>query len=182
MPFRRDAWRQGRSALLAGGAERGPAALRHRASAQRRSAAAPCGADSDELVDPLVTMLVVARMEPLAALQAEIHALCGDLVTTHLAEDLYMPGWPWLNVHDRARQQGPGDHHAGRALRAAGARAGRLRRPGERPVHVEAAHHAVAVSNASDDVKLAAHRIIGPHHEDAVVHFIREDWAARMKS
>jgi len=29
-------------------------------------------------------------------------------------------------------------------------------------------------------VKLAAHRIIGAHHEDAVVHFIREDWRALL--
>lgn len=136
----------------------------------------------DELVDPLVTMLVVARMEPLAALQAEIHALCGDLVTTHLAEDLYMPGWPWLNVHDRRASK---DQAITTLAERYALRERELVVFGDQVNDLsmlKAAHHAVAVSNASDDVKLAAHRIIGPHHEDAVVHFIREDWAARMKS
>ncbi|WP_067064105.1 HAD family hydrolase [Roseateles chitosanitabidus] len=135
----------------------------------------------DELDDPLVTMLVVARMEPLAALQAEIHALCGDRVTTHLAEDLYMPGWPWLNIHDRRASKDQAiktlaERYAlhERELVVFGDQVNDLSM-------LKAAHHAVAVSNASDDVKLAAHRVIGPHHEDAVVHFIREDWATRIK-
>lgn len=135
----------------------------------------------DELDDPLVTMLVVARMEPLAALQAEIHALCGDRVTTHLAEDLYMPGWPWLNIHDQRASKDQAiktlaERYAlhERELVVFGDQVNDLSM-------LKAAHHAVAVSNASDDVKLAAHRVIGPHHEDAVVHFIREDWATRIK-
>jgi 5-amino-6-(5-phospho-D-ribitylamino)uracil phosphatase len=133
----------------------------------------------DQLGDALVTLLVVDKAEPLAALQAEIHALFGDAVTTHLAEDLYMPGWPWLNVHDRSASKDQAIatlaqryqlHN--RELVVFGDQVNDLSM-------LRAAHHAVAVSNASDDVKQAAHRIIGAHHEDAVLHFIREDWRTR---
>ncbi len=130
----------------------------------------------DQLDDPLVTMLVVDRVEPLAALQAEIHALCGDQVTTHLAEDLYLPGWPWLNIHDRRASKDQAIATLAeryqlhdRELVVFGDQVNDLSM-------LRAAHHAIAVANASDDVKQAAHHIIGPHHEDAVLHFIREDW------
>ena len=132
----------------------------------------------DQLKDPMVTLLVVGQTEALQALQAEILATCGDLVTTHLAEDLYMPGWPWLNVHDRRASKDQAiatlaQRYAlhERELVVFGDQVNDL-------TMLKSAHHAIAVANASDDVKQAAHRIIGAHHEDAVVRFIRDDWRA----
>ena len=55
---------------------------------------------ADELVHPAITLLVIAESAPLQALHAEINALCGNTIEMHLADDLYMPGYPWLNVHD----------------------------------------------------------------------------------
>ncbi len=130
----------------------------------------------DQLQDALVTLLVVDKAEPLAALQADIHSLFGDAMVTHLAEDLYMPGWPWLNVHDRSASKDQAIATLAeryqlhdRELVVFGDQVNDLSM-------LRAAHHAVAVSNASEDVKQAAHRIIGAHHEDAVLHFIRDDW------
>lgn len=130
----------------------------------------------DQLGDPTVTMLVVDRAEPLAALQAEIHAVFGDQVVTHVAEDIYFPGWPWMNIHDRRASKDQAiatlaERYAlhERELVVFGDQANDLSM-------LRHARHAIAVANASDDVKQLAHRIIGPHHEDAVVNFIRDDW------
>lgn len=130
----------------------------------------------DQLVDPLVTLLVVDRAEPLAALQADIHATCGDLVTTHLAEDIYLPGWPWLNIHDRRASKDQAIatlaqryHLHERELVVFGDQANDLSM-------LRAARHGIAMANAGDDVKSVATRIIGHHHDDAVLHFIRDDW------
>jgi Cof subfamily protein (haloacid dehalogenase superfamily) len=130
----------------------------------------------EELCDPLVTLLVVDRLAPLAALQAEIEHAFGGLVTTHLAEDFYLPGWPWLNVHDRRASK---DQAIATLAERYGLHGRELVTFGDQVNDLSmlrAAHHAVAVANASDDVKAVAHRVIGPHHEDAVLHFIRSDW------
>lgn len=134
----------------------------------------------DELDVPMVSLMVVARHEPLAALQADLHALCGDTITTHLAEDIYLPGWPWLNVHDRRASKD-------QAIATLAERYGLHQRElvvfGDQANDLSMlrnAHHAVAVSNASEDVKQVAHRIIGAHHEDAVLNFIKDDWRSRL--
>ena len=38
------------------------------------------------------------------------------------------------------------------------------------------ATHAVAVANASPDLKLHATQVIGPNQEDSVVRYIRDHW------
>ncbi|MBT9494916.1 MAG: HAD family phosphatase [Paucibacter sp.] len=130
----------------------------------------------DELRDPAVTIVVVERETPLVALKAAIDALCGDTVETHLADDLYRPGWPWLTVHDRRATKD-------QAIKTLAERYGL----GAREVvvfgdHVNdikmlrAAHRGIAVANAIDAVKSEAHQVIGPHHEDSVLNFIDADW------
>ncbi|MCV2348973.1 HAD family hydrolase [Paucibacter sp. Y2R2-4] len=130
----------------------------------------------DELHDPAVTFVVVEREAPLAALQAEIDALCGDAVETHLAEDLYKPGWPWLTVHDRRATKDQG-------IKTLAERYGLQDREvvvfGDHVNDIKmlrAAHRGIAVSNAIAAVKEEAHQVIGPHHEDSVLRFIETDW------
>jgi Cof subfamily protein (haloacid dehalogenase superfamily) len=130
----------------------------------------------DELRDPAVTIVVVEREAPLAALQADIDALCGDAVETHLAEDLYKPGWPWLTVHDRRATKDQG-------IQLLAQRYGLQEREvvvfGDHVNDVKmlrAAHRGIAVANAIEAVKQEAHQVIGPHHEDAVLRFIENDW------
>ncbi len=130
----------------------------------------------DELVDPAVTFVVVAREAPLAALQAAIDELCGDAVETHLAEDLYKPGWPWLTVHDRRATKD-------QAIKTVAERYGLAEREvvvfGDHVNDVKmlrAAHRGIAVANAITAVKDEAHQVIGPHFEDSVLRFIDADW------
>lgn len=130
----------------------------------------------DELRDPLVTLVVVDRHAPLAALQAEIEALCGDAVQTHLNEDLYQPEWPWLTVHDRRATKD-------QAIQTLAERYGLAGREivvfGDHINDVsmmKAAHRGIAMGNAIAAVKAAAHQVIGPHHEDSVLRFIEQDW------
>jgi len=129
-----------------------------------------------ELGDPTVTFVLIDRDGPLRALQAEIIALCGDAVETHLADDLYRPGWPWLSVHDRRASK----DQAIRSLAAAYGLA-------EREVVVfgdevndlsmlRNAHRGIAMGNAIEAIKQLAHTVIGPHHEDSVLRFIEGDW------
>jgi len=131
---------------------------------------------SDELVHPAITLLVIAEPAPLAALYAEIEALCGPAIEMHLADDLYVPGWHWLNVHDAKASKA-------QAIRSLAERYGLHDRElvvfGD---HVNdlsmfrTADRGIAVANALDEVKQAAQMVIAPHHEDAVLNFIERDW------
>jgi Cof subfamily protein (haloacid dehalogenase superfamily) len=130
----------------------------------------------DELADPAVTFVVVEREAPLAALQAAIDELCGDAVETHLAEDLYKPGWPWLTVHDRRATKD-------QAIKTLAERYDLQEREvvvfGDHVNDIKmlrAAHRGIAVANAIAAVKDEAHQVIGPHHEDSVLRFIDADW------
>jgi Cof subfamily protein (haloacid dehalogenase superfamily) len=130
----------------------------------------------DQLLDPVVTFVLIERDVPLQALQADIKALCGDAVETHLADDLYVPGWPWLTIHDcRATKD--------QAIKTL---AERYQLGGREVVvfgdHVNdvsmlrAAHRGIAMENAIPAVKQEAHTIIGLHYEDSVLRFIDGDW------
>jgi len=130
----------------------------------------------DELHNPAVTFVVIDHEAPLQALQAAIEALCGDAVETHLADDLYLPGWPWLSVHDRRATKD-------QAIQTLAQRYGLSGREivvfGDHVNDVKmlrAAHRGIAVENAIEAVKQEAQLVIGPHHEDSVLHFIDSDW------
>lgn len=130
----------------------------------------------DELADPAVTFVVIDREGPLEALQAELVEAFGDRLETHLAEDLYVPGWPWLSIHDRRATKC-------QAIRILAERYGLAEREvvvfGDHVNDVsmfKAADRGIAVANAIDAVKAAAHQVIGPHQEDSVLRFIESDW------
>ncbi|MDC8783752.1 HAD family hydrolase [Roseateles koreensis] len=137
----------------------------------------------DELHDPAVTFVVVEREAPLLALQAEIDAQYGDLLETHVADDLYLPGWPWLTVHDRRATKD-------QAIKTLAERYGLHAREvvvfGDHVNDIKmmrAAHRGIAVENAITAVKDEAHQIIGPHHTDSVVQFITQDgWQDRARA
>jgi len=129
-----------------------------------------------ELRDPVVTMILVEREGPMRALMAEIQALCGAEIEIHLAEDLYLPGWPWLTLHDRRATKD-------QAIRTLAQRYGLAEREivvfGDQVNDIgmfRAAHRGIAMGNAIDEIKSAAHAVIGPHHEDSVLRFLQADW------
>ena len=128
------------------------------------------------LHDPAVTMLVIAEQAPLAALRDAIAELCGDRIEMHLADDLYMPGWPWLNIHDAKASKDQAIHSlaqryglAERELVVFGDQVNDLSM-------FRKAHRGIAVANAIDEVRELAHHVIGPHHEDSVLRFIEGDF------
>jgi Cof subfamily protein (haloacid dehalogenase superfamily) len=130
----------------------------------------------DHLLDPVVTFVIIDRAAPLLELQAEITALCGDAVETHLADDLYLPGWPWLTVHDRRASKD-------QAIKTLADRYSLNEREivvfGDHVNDVSmlrAAHRGIAMENAIAAVKQEAHTVIGPHYEDSVLQFIQNDW------
>lgn len=130
----------------------------------------------DELRDPAVTFVLIEREGPLRALQAAITELCGNAVETHLAEDLYSPGWPWLTVHDKRASKD-------QAIQTLTERYGLVEREivvfGDHVNDVSmlrAAHRGIAMGNAIEAVKQEAHTVIGSHHFDSVVDFIESDW------
>jgi hypothetical protein len=131
---------------------------------------------ANELHDPAVTMLVIAEQAPLAALRDAIAELCGDRIEMHLADDLYMPGWPWLNIHDATASKD-------QAIHALAQRYGLAERElvvfGDQVNDLSMfrkAHRGIAVANAIDEVRELAHHVIGPHHEDSVLRFIEGDF------
>jgi Cof subfamily protein (haloacid dehalogenase superfamily) len=130
----------------------------------------------DHLLDPVVTFVIIDRAAPLLELQAEITALCGDAVETHLADDLYLPGWPWLTVHDKRASKD-------QAIKTLADRYSLSEREivvfGDHVNDVSmlrAAHRGIAMENAIAAVKQEAHTVIGPHYEDSVLQFIQNDW------
>jgi 5-amino-6-(5-phospho-D-ribitylamino)uracil phosphatase len=135
-----------------------------------------------ELCDPVVTMVLIERAEPMRELMAEIQALCGDAIDIHLADDLYTPGWPWLTLHDRRATKD-------QAIKILAERYGLHEREvvvfGDQVNDIgmlRAAHRGIAVGNAIDEIKRSAHAIIGPHHEDSVLRFIEADWRSSRPS
>ena len=128
---------------------------------------------------PLMTLVVVGPHAPLAALHEDIQAQFGDAVQCHLNEDLYRPAWPWLTVHDRRATKD-------QAIQILAERYGLADREvvvfGDQVNDItmlRAAHRGVAMANAIDEVKAEAHTVIGHHDEDAVLHFLRQDWRPR---
>ena len=133
----------------------------------------------DELGHPVVTFVIIERAAPLLALQAEIARLLGDVVETHLAEDLYVPDWPWLTVHDKRATKD-------QAIQTLAERYGLGKREivvfGDHVNDVSmlrAAHRGVAMENALDCVKQVAHTVIGSHHQGSVLAFIAQDWSLK---
>ncbi|HSD36375.1 MAG TPA: HAD family hydrolase [Rhodocyclaceae bacterium] len=129
--------------------------------------------------EQVVCLTVIAEEKPLEILQQEIVAVHGDSVETHLFEDIYFPGWPWLTVHDRRATK---DQAIRRLARDYGLESHERVVFGDQLNDVgmfRAAHRGIAVANAVEQVRQHASQIIGHHSEHAVAHFIREDWPLR---
>ncbi|QPF74602.1 HAD family phosphatase [Roseateles sp. DAIF2] len=130
-----------------------------------------------ELVDPVVTMILVEREALLRELMAEIHQLIGEeTIEMHLADDLYRPGWPWLTLHDRRATKD-------QAIRTLAQRYGLAEREivvfGDQVNDIgmfRSAHRGIAMGNAIEDIKRQAHAVIGHHADDSVLRFIEDDW------
>lgn len=127
------------------------------------------------LREQVVCLTVVAEEQPLAQLQAAVLQAHGDAVETHLFENLYSPGWYWLTVHDcRATKD--------QAIRLLAQRYGLTGSEivvfGDQSNDIkmfQTADRAVAVSNATEELKRHASVIIGSNETDSVAKFIQLD-------
>ena len=127
------------------------------------------------LREQVVCLTIVAEEQPLAELQAAVLSAHGGAVETHLFENLYSPGWFWLTVHDcRATKD--------QAIRLLVQRYGLtgceivVFGDGSNDLKMfQLADRAVAVGNATEQLKSHAGVVIGPNESDSVVKFIQED-------
>lgn len=125
---------------------------------------------------PLMTLVVVGPHAPLQALYDDIQAQFGDAVQCHLNEDLYRPAWPWLTVHDRRATKDQAIHILAQRYGLSDREVVVFGDQVNDITMLRAAHRGVAMANAIDEVKAEAHTVIGHHHDDAVLHFLRQDW------
>ena len=127
------------------------------------------GAHLDEQV---VCMTTIARRETLERLQVEAAARFGARIQMHLYEDAHNSGWYWLTVHDAKASK---DRAVARLLELAGLNGRRVTAFGDNVNDVSllrAAHKAIAVSNAVEELRSLAHEVIGCAAEEAVPQYI----------
>lgn len=88
----------------------------------------------------------------------------------------YSPGWYWLTVHDHRATK---DQAIRILLEEWGLDGSELVVFGDSSNDIkmfQVADHAIAVANATDELKRYATQVIGSNNEDSVIKFIRDDW------
>jgi Cof subfamily protein (haloacid dehalogenase superfamily) len=127
---------------------------------------------ADAFSEDVVSMNVIGRRQEVGPLAAQLAQEFPNRLENFFFENPYSPGWWWLTIHDRTacksiaireltRLHGFGMHNLtvfGDSLNDV-----KMFRMGAR---------AVAVANATDEIKRHAHTIIGPNTDDSVVKFI----------
>jgi len=122
--------------------------------------------------DHIVSLSVIGAREQLWPLAEELENELPGQLENHFFENPYSPPWWWLTIHDRRACKS----HAVRTLvEQAGYDYGGLVVFGDSLNDVKlfrSAPHAVAVANATEDVKRYAHETIGPNEDDSVVAYL----------
>ncbi|MGB0384286.1 MAG: HAD-IIB family hydrolase [Ardenticatenaceae bacterium] len=137
---------------------------------------------SDSFADQVVSLTVIDQVDVLLELESSIKEKYGNTVNIHLFENQYSPGWYWLTVqHHRATKAQAiqtllqtfalhdhelvvfGDHNNDLEM-------------------FQLANRALAVTNATAELKRHATHLIGSHIEDSVVTFIRDDWTEKLSN
>lgn len=129
------------------------------------------------LREQVMCLSIIGHTAVLSELEAAIRERHADRVEMHHYENQYSPGWYWLTVHDhRATKDqairilresyGLGDHE----LVVFGDHNNDIKM-------FRGADHAIAVANATPELKRHATHVIGTNEEDSVVRYLREDWS-----
>lgn len=134
---------------------------------------------SDDLAaslrEQVVCLTVVAEEQPLAQLQAAVLSAHGGAVETHLFENQYSPGWYWLTVHDRRATKDQAIRILAERYGLTGSEIVVFGDQSNDLKMFQMADRAVAVSNATEELKRHAGAIIGPNETDSVAKFIQLD-------
>ncbi|HBP65264.1 MAG TPA: HAD family hydrolase [Desulfosporosinus sp.] len=126
----------------------------------------------DALKDHIVCFTIIGREEPLAEVQRLIKDNYNDLVELHLIENQYSPGWYWLTVHDYRATKDQGIKmvldrlsFSPKGLTVFGDNSNDIKM-------FKLAGKAIAVNNATTELKDYASEIIGSNEEDSVIKYI----------
>lgn len=126
--------------------------------------------------DQVVCLIIIGAADVLLELEAAVQERHGSLVEMHYYENQYSPGWYWLTIHDRRASK----DQAIRVLQETyGLRDHRLVVLGDHNNDIKMfriADCAVAVANATAELKQYATQIIGSNQEDSVVKYLRDHW------
>jgi 5-amino-6-(5-phospho-D-ribitylamino)uracil phosphatase len=131
---------------------------------------------TDHFTEHVVCMTVIDRIEALRPLQESIQRAFGERTQIHFFENPYSPGWYWLTVHDRKANKA----EAIRTLvemNGLGLEQIQLTVFGDNDNDMnmfQLATHAIAVGNATADLKRLATQVIGSHETDSVVHYLEQ--------
>ena len=135
---------------------------------------------TDSFHDQVVCLTIIGFADVLSELENVIKERHGNVVETHHFENLYSPGWYWLTIHDyRATKD-----QAIRILKERyGLNSSELVVFGDQNNDIKMftiADRAVAVANATAELKRYANHVIGLNQDDSVVKYICEDWLKKQ--
>jgi len=128
----------------------------------------------------IVALTVINTYEKVKPIDDEIHELFGDDLQRHFFENPYSPSWWWLTVHDKKACK---SHAIQTLIDYAGFDKEHLVVFDDKLNDVrmfQSAKRAIAVQNASDEIKSYATEIIGSNEEDSVIKYIEKDMNAQI--
>jgi Cof subfamily protein (haloacid dehalogenase superfamily) len=131
------------------------------------------------LREHVMCLSMISHAEVLAELEAAIQERHAGRVETHHFENQYSPGWYWLTVHDRRATK---DQAIRTLTETYGLHDRELVVFGDHNNDIKMfriAGTAVAVANATPELKRHATHVIGSNEEDSVVRYLQEDWGRR---
>lgn len=129
----------------------------------------------------IICITIINRLPVLERLAHNIRSEFSGQVELHQIENQYSPGWHWLTVHDASATK----DKAIRSLKDyCSLQDSRVVVFGDNDNDVgmfKAADYAIAVGNATPEIKSLADEIIGPNEEDSVVKYLLNNWKKNGK-
>ena len=125
----------------------------------------------------VVALTLVGRREAMADMAGLLAERYPDAVATNFFENGYSPGWFWLTLHDRRATK---DQAVGEVAEMLGVGASDLVVFGDHWNDIamfQMAGTAIAVANATDELKEHATVVIGRNDEDSVARYIAAHYA-----
>lgn len=126
--------------------------------------------------DRVVCLTVIGAANVLSEVENSVRERHGGAVVTHRFENQYSPGWYWLTIHDRYATK---DQAIRVLLKKYGLCGSELVVFGDQnndATMFGLADRAIAVENATTELKQCATHIIGANQTDSVMRYIRNDW------
>ncbi|MBD2570122.1 HAD family hydrolase [Anabaena lutea] len=132
---------------------------------------------TDSFRDQIVCLTVINKTEILSELEIIIRERYGDKIQTYHYENNYAPGWHWLTIHSYKATKAQGILTLQEIY---GLTSNKLIVFGDHNNDIEMfkiADYAIAVDNATVELKRHANHIIESHEVDSVVRYIYQDWS-----